>query len=108
MLLTSDLPKKANLFRYTDVWIWSLLLALVATFAAYVLYTTGLKYLEASKASILATIEPIVAVVSGVLFLGDQLMGWQVLGIAFVLYSAVLVAGESAKKSKTITRGLNK
>lgn len=108
MLLTSDLPKKANLFRYTDVWICSLLLALVATFAAYVLYTTGLKYLEASKASILATIEPIVAVISGVLFLGDQLIGWQVLGIAFVLYSAVLVAGESANKSKTVTRSVDK
>jgi RarD protein len=102
MLLTSDLPKKANLFIHLDVWIWSLLLALVATFAAYVLYTTGLKYLETSKASILATIEPIVAVVTGVLFLEDHLFGWQVLGIVFVLYSAILVAGERSRKSKQV------
>ena len=79
-----------------------IILALVATFAAYVLYTTGLKYLETSKASILATIEPIVAVVTGVLFLEDHLFGWQVLGIVFVLYSAILVAGERSRKSKQV------
>lgn len=101
MLLTSDLPKKVHLFSYGDVWFWSLLLALVATFAAYVLYTTGLAHLEASKASILATVEPIVAVVTGVLFLGDRLIGWQILGIAFVIYSSILVAGEGTKRSKT-------
>ncbi|MDW0109764.1 DMT family transporter [Sporosarcina aquimarina] len=93
MLVTSDILTKADLFQHADVWGSALLLALVSTVAAYVLYTSGLKYLEAGKASILATIEPIVAVLMGVLFLGDYLHGWQVLGIALVLYSAILVAG---------------
>lgn len=98
MLLTSDILTKADLFQQADVWGSALLLALVSTVAAYVLYTSGLKYLEAGKASILATIEPIVAVLMGVLFLGDTLRGWQVLGTALVLYSAILVAG---KKNRT-------
>ncbi|MBB6451239.1 drug/metabolite transporter (DMT)-like permease [Geomicrobium halophilum] len=92
MLFTSNLWENIDAFIYPEVWISAILLALVATVLGYVLYTTGLKHIEASKASILATVEPIVAVVTGVLFLGDHLLFWQVIGIALVLYSAVLVA----------------
>ncbi|WP_231293311.1 MULTISPECIES: DMT family transporter [unclassified Sporosarcina] len=99
MSLTSDVWRMADKFQQAGVWISALLLALVSTVAAYVLYTSGLKYLEAGKASILATIEPIIAVLAGVLFLGDHLGAWQAAGIALVLYSAVLVAG-GRKKSK--------
>ncbi|MGE7907720.1 DMT family transporter [Peribacillus sp. NPDC094092] len=102
MLLTSDIIRKTDQFQYADVWMSALLLASVSTVAAFVLYTSGLKYLEASKASILATIEPIVAVVTGVLFLGEHLRGWQVLGIALVLYSAILVAGGRSKVKKSL------
>ncbi|REB11647.1 EamA family transporter [Sporosarcina sp. BI001-red] len=98
MLLTSGIVSKVDKFQYADVWVSALLLALVSTVAAYVLYTSGLKYLEAGKASILATIEPIVAVLMGVLFLHDQLRGWQVFGIVLVLYSAILVAGGRYRK----------
>ncbi|WP_432351978.1 DMT family transporter [Sporosarcina sp. A2] len=98
MLLTSDVLTKVDKFQNINVLVSALLLALVSTVAAYVLYTSGLKYLEAGKASILATIEPIIAVMMGVLFLGDQLCGWQVLGVGLVLYSAVLVAGRRYKK----------
>lgn len=91
MLLTSDVTKQVGQFQHADVWISSLLLSLVSTIAAFALYTYGLKHLEASKASILATVEPIVAVVIGIVLLQESLQGWQVLGIALVLYSAVLV-----------------
>lgn len=97
MLFTSDIGKKLDRFQYADVWVASGLLAFVATVAAYILYTSGLKHLEASKASILATIEPIVAVVGSVVFLGEKLQGWQVLGIVLVLYSAILVAERQTK-----------
>ncbi|WP_233202858.1 DMT family transporter [Sporosarcina sp. P1] len=102
MSLTSDVWRKVNTFRYADVWIAALLLALISTVAAYVLYTSGLKHLEAGKASILATIEPIVAVVVGVLFLGDQLLPLQLFGIALVLYSAILIVGRKVKSGKSM------
>lgn len=91
MLLTGEVTKQISQFQYADVWLSSLLLSLVSTIAAFALYTYGLKHLEASKASILATVEPIVAVVIGIVLLQESLQGWQVLGIALVLYSAVLV-----------------
>ncbi|MDT8862877.1 DMT family transporter [Alkalihalobacillus sp. MEB130] len=110
MLLTSDTIRKVDQFQYVDVWLSALLLSLVGTVAAFILYTSGLKHLEASKASILATIEPIVAVVTGVLFLGEYLKGWQLFGIALVLYSAILVAQRQSnkKKSKIYSRSILK
>ncbi|MBO0959644.1 EamA family transporter [Neobacillus sp. MM2021_6] len=104
MLLTSDIRNKLDQFQYIDVWVSAVLLALVATVAAFLLYTSGLKHLEASKASILATMEPIIAVITGVLFLGEHLRGWQVLGIALVLYSAILVAGGRLRVQKSEKR----
>ncbi|KXH81750.1 DMT family transporter [Sporosarcina sp. HYO08] len=98
MLLTSDITTKIGQFQYVDVWISAVLLALVATVIAFIFYTTGLKHLEASKASILATIEPLVAVITGLLFLGEQLQGWQMVGIVLVLYSAILVTGKRSIK----------
>ena len=98
MSITSDVWNKVDSFQHADVWFSALMLAFVSTVAAYVLYTSGLKYLEAGKASILATIEPIIAVLIGVWFLGDQLRLLQILGIILVLYSAVLVV--SSRKSK--------
>ncbi|GAK10115.1 DMT family transporter [Geomicrobium sp. JCM 19038] len=98
MLLTSDLRSKLYLFREPDVLTSSLLLAFVSTVCGYIFYTTGLKHLEASRASILATIEPIVAVITGVLFLNDVLNIFQTVGIIAVLYSAVLV---TEKRTKT-------
>ncbi|MDQ0205683.1 DMT family transporter [Alkalicoccobacillus murimartini] len=92
MLLTSPITEKASLFVSPSVLVPAILLALVSTVGGYVFYTTGLKHLEASKASILATIEPVVAVISSVLFLNDYLDVWQLAGILAVLYSAVLVS----------------
>ncbi len=94
---TSGLFASRDRFQHADVWTAALLLSLVSTVAAYLLYTSGLAHLEAGKASILATIEPIVAVLAGVLLLGDRLDGWQTAGIALVLYSAVLVAWQRNK-----------
>ncbi|PID01788.1 EamA family transporter [Sporosarcina sp. P2] len=104
MSMTSDIWRKVDTFQHIDVWIAALLLALVSTVAAYVLYTSGLKHLEAGKASILATIEPIVAVIVGVLFLGDQLLPLQLVGIALVLYSAILIVGRKVKNGETCER----
>ena len=67
---------------------------------AYVLYTAGLKHLEASKASILATLEPIVAILTGVIFLGDVLNTWQISGIVTVMCAAVIVGRNPRMKGQ--------
>ncbi|WP_342387538.1 DMT family transporter [Salinicoccus bachuensis] len=96
MLLTSNITSKAEMFQSPDVWIYSFLLAIVGTIGGFLLYTLGLKSLEASKASILTTVEPVVAVLTGVLFLGEYLNFWQVAGIFIVLWSSTIVSKAEA------------
>lgn len=78
------LTKTAVLAEFT-VWPYAVGLALVSTIAPFALYTRGLSGMEASRASILATVEPIVACIVGVLYYGDRLHSLEVLGILLVL-----------------------
>ena len=69
----------------------------VHTVLTYALYTFGLQRLEAGQAAILATIEPVVAVLLGVALLGENLTAVKVLGAALVLCGAALAQVRSRK-----------
>lgn len=71
---------------------WLLLagLALGPTVLAYYLYNGGLARIEAGRASMLATVEPVVSVLLAWLLLGEPLQGWQMLG-GLLVVAAVLV-----------------
>lgn len=66
-------------------------LGLVITLVSAWLYLGGLQHVEAGRASLVATIEPVVAAVLGFLFLGERLEGWQILGGALVLIAVLVV-----------------
>jgi len=70
-------------------WVSIAYLALVTTLVAQWLYLAGLQRVEAGRASLVATIEPVIAAVLGYTFLGERLEVWQILGGGLVL-SAVL------------------
>ncbi|MGH2398463.1 MAG: DMT family transporter [bacterium] len=70
-------------------------LALVITLAAAWLYLAGLQRVEAGRASLVATIEPVIAAILGYVVLGERLEGWQILGGALVLSAAVLAVQPS-------------
>lgn len=60
-------------------------LIVCSTVSPYILYTWGLSRVEAGKASIIASIEPVVAALAGILFLGEPLSLMIVVGILLVL-----------------------
>ncbi|WP_035186436.1 DMT family transporter [Alteribacter aurantiacus] len=72
-----------------------LLLALglgtIPTVFAYLLYTAGLNQVESSKASIAATVEPVVATMIGVFIFQDQLTLWQGIGMLCVLLAVFII-----------------
>lgn len=71
--------------------LWCLGISIIATILPYFLYTTGLKYLETSRAAVLVTVEPLVACVVGV-FVFSEPANWEKLtGIACILMSTVLL-----------------
>ncbi|MEA1962272.1 MAG: EamA family transporter [Bacillota bacterium] len=91
MVPMSSLWEKASLFTQPVVLLTSLSIGLIPTVFAYLLYTYGLAMIESSLASIAATIEPVVAVITGMVFLGDILTPWQGAGIILILLAVTLV-----------------
>lgn len=72
-------------------WLYLLGLAVFPTVIAYQLYTTGLSKMESGRASITATIEPVIAVLIGTLLLGDILSPWQIGGMVLILAGVILI-----------------
>lgn len=70
--------------------VWTFL----TTVAAYVLYTKGLSGMEAGQASVLATIEPVMASVVGFVLFKESFTWAALIGIGFVLVSSILIVKE--------------
>lgn len=65
--------------------ILALVMAAFTAFAPYLLYTLGLRRVEAGKAAIMATVEPMVATILGVAVFQEELTAWSVWGIVLIL-----------------------
>lgn len=78
---------------------WVLGLGFVTAFLPYVLYSIGLEYMESSKASILASVEPVVSALFGVFVFHETITGWGILGI-FMVLSAIVVLNLKKKAYK--------
>lgn len=68
-----------------------LLFAVLSGVLPYLLYTKGLSHVESGQASIMASVEPVVATVIGILFFHESLTPWGVLGIAAVISALVIL-----------------
>lgn len=69
--------------------------ALVSTVLPYFVYTWGLQHIENGTASILASVEPVVATIIGVALFGETLSGMEIIGIVLVLASIVICNGKN-------------
>lgn len=76
-----------------------LYMALVPTLLAYMLYLKGLCLMEASRASLITTLEPVFALLMAALILHERLHGIQLLG-SFMIVGAVLLIGEDRARKK--------
>ncbi len=72
-------------------------LGLFSTVLAYLLYTWGLSQVESSRASIMATIEPVVASIVGFFVFQDSLSVWQLSGVMLVLAAVIMIAEKSKR-----------
>lgn len=85
MAVVTDSPDNA---------IFSFIYVIVSTVLPYILYTWGLLYLENGTASILASIEPVVATIIGIGLFGDEMNLMKLAGVTFVVLSIILSGGE--------------
>lgn len=81
---------------------WGALLfvAVVPTYAAYLLYAAGLRRVDATRAATLATIEPVVAAVAAYVAFGEQLSAMGYVGAAVVLAGVLVSASERVEQGR--------
>ena len=71
---------------------FEIFMAVVTTVLAYLLYTKGLSGLDNGRASIIASIEPVMASVVGIIIYHEQMEPAGMVGMVLVLASCVLVS----------------
>ena len=76
-------------FAEPGAMLWLVILALVPTLVGHTLFAFGLRFLEATVATILATIEPVMATLWAALFLSELLTWPQFVGGALVIAGVV-------------------
>ncbi len=80
----------------TGQWPLAVSFALLTTVVPYLCYTKGLSGLPASRASVTATVEPVVAAILGITLFHEAVTPLKLLGILLVLSSVVLMNREKA------------
>ena len=95
----------AGLFPWTEfahksptAWIALICLAFFCTYCSYYSYYLGLKYLEATRAAITATLEPVVAAIVAYFWWGEYFSSLGYVGSFLILSSVVLMVWDGARK----------
>jgi drug/metabolite transporter (DMT)-like permease len=72
-------------------WEFLVVFACLSMVLPYMLYLSGLKYLDPTRAVITSCLEPVFAILFAVLFLNERLRILQIAGIMAVLVATVMV-----------------
>lgn len=78
------------------------IIALISILIPYSLYYYGLHHIQSSKAIIISTLEPVVAIVSEWLFLGGRMGPIQIVGAVCVLAAIILLQRDPAQNEPII------
>lgn len=85
----------------TNSWLFVTAFAAFSAAVPYILYTKGLSGIEASKASILANIEPVVAAIIGIVVFSEGAGILKILGIVLVIGAVCMInLSENFEKNK--------
>lgn len=93
-LFFADLPSILSAFRQYGLSLlgFMVIYVLVTTVAPYLLYTYGLKHVENGVASVLASVEPVIATILGFLVFSESPTISSLLGILLVMLALILLS----------------
>lgn len=97
----SNPPDLINCYLESQFWYrlgFTVLMGIVTAFLPFLCYTLGLERIAASKAAVLATVEPLVATLVGIIVFRERLTVMAVIGIVCVLGAIVLAQGKEHKE----------
>ena len=91
----SILPFVEFAHKTQAAWTALICVSVFSTFLANICYYRGLKHLEAGKASIVATIEPVVAAVTAYVFLGEYFTLTGYMGAGLIIIAVIATISKS-------------
>ena len=94
----ADFTRDLKYFDITTIWA-ALGLAALSTVIPYLLYTWGLEEVEAGRASILATVEPLVAAAVGIAIFSEPVTLHKLIGTLLICSSIILLNMPKKKKA---------
>ena len=99
-LFFADLPTLAAVLCDGKTALTAVGLVVVSTVLPYIFYTEGLSGMESGAASIIASVEPVVAALVGIFVFHEKMSLWVGLGVVCVLSGVVLLArkGKNGKE----------
>lgn len=83
----TDVKEMIGLFSNVNTIYYAIALSLIATVLPFLLYTKGLSQLDTSKASIIATLEPIVATIIGIILYNEPITLYKIVGMSIVIFA---------------------
>lgn len=101
LMLTQSPQTAMSLGAHWDGWLILTVLALVPTILGFGLYTLSLRYLQASLASLIASLEPALTTLMAITLLRRPFETVQWLGMGFILAAVALAQNESATHEKS-------
>ncbi|MCP2013881.1 drug/metabolite transporter (DMT)-like permease [Deinococcus sp. HSC-46F16] len=78
-------------------------IAVLSTYFAYLAYSAGLKHLPATRASVIASLEPVVAAGLAAALFGERLSAVALVGAALVIGAALLLSVGGREKTEAVT-----
>lgn len=97
LIPTGNLPGTLRLLHNANALYYAVAISLISTVIPFLLYTKGLSMIETGKASIIATLEPVVATIAGVLLFGEPITAYKIAGILLVLFAISIMEGKEQK-----------
>lgn len=97
------LPFVHFVHKSPQTWLMLLGMAAVTSYGAFSAYYAGLKRMEATRAAVVATFEPVVAAVAAYLVFDERFGFWGYVGSVLILGAVFLVVASGLRKGATRT-----
>jgi len=93
-----NLKEMFYIFQNINAIYYGVAIILLCTVLPFLLYNKGLTYMEASRASIISTLEPVVATIIGIAIFNESITVLKVIGILLVVFAVSMLS--KSKKSE--------
>src|SRR5690625_3014258 len=91
LIIFFPFKQKGHLLIQPEVLFYALGLGIFPTALAYILYTYGLKQMEASRAAIVSTVEPVIATLIGIFIFMESFSLIQAIGMALIISAVIFI-----------------